>query len=452
MNHTGFVDIFHGAGEVDLPEAAGIAATWYPFKGMAGNTNPAAILPFGKYAVCPYSGGYSSGYGINRINGGDISTGSTPVGKLADTLRLKGFSHFQNSGTGAIGIYYNYAVVTPFYGEKQESYGIREETGHPGYYSVVLEETDIRCELTVSEYAAYHRYTFAKPNGKIDIDFSNDGLYAHPGLRGTCEDLQVWQAGASRLCAAGTLQGIRLYFVVSFEGNGMLDAQNCYQVKAAGSVLVRLSVSALSIEDAWQELGLAEAPFAQVMEQAELIWEDALGRIHVESEDETELQIFYSNLYHSLVKPNVWERGGFLTAGKPMVVDFATMWDIYKTQLPLVYTLYLEVSEQIVDTFMQLHDRFGVFPNAFLLSADLKVEAMQARMLAEYSLYDAWKRGTKADWNRVADMIVSDLDKRGIPKICGGGNCASGDIHTGYVVHLPQPAGDGAEFEQAGSV
>ena len=117
MTYTKFVDIFHGSGAVNLPAGDDLVKSWYPFKGMCGNTSPAAMLPFGKYMVSPYSGGYSAGYGINKLNCGE------PIRFLGDELRLVGFSHFQLSGTGAVGFYYNYAVVTPYYGEKAVDYG-----------------------------------------------------------------------------------------------------------------------------------------------------------------------------------------------------------------------------------------------------------------------------------------------------------------------------------------
>ena len=161
MNCISFADIFHGSGNIDLPQADGIAASWYFIKALCGNTHPGALLPFGKYSVCPYSGGYSSGYGTNGVNT------HLPAPQIMDKLRLKGFSHFQNSGTGAIGVYYNYAVVTPYIGEKQEFYDTADESAEPGYYAVSLSDNDIRCELTAGKFSALHRYTFSRPCGKV---------------------------------------------------------------------------------------------------------------------------------------------------------------------------------------------------------------------------------------------------------------------------------------------
>ncbi|MBR4865141.1 MAG: glycoside hydrolase family 92 protein [Clostridia bacterium] len=403
MTYSKYVDVFHGSGAIDLPEGDDLVKSWFPFKGMCGNTSPAAMLPFGKYMVSPYSGGYSAGYGINKLNCGE------PIRFLGDQLRLIGFSHFQLSGTGAVGFYYNYAVVTPYYGEKATDYGVLDEAASPGYYRVTLAESGIDCELTAGIYAACHRYTFRESGGKIAVDFTNNGLYDSPHTRGSYENLTVTRLDDKRLEASVTLQGIGYHFVLTFDGNGSLDEDAVFRLASPGTITLKLSVSTLSLPDAWEEHALATPTFDETRRAASDAWAEALGRVTVESEDENELRIFYSNLYHSLTKPNFWPRGGFLAPGKPMAVDFCTLWDIYKTQLPLVYTLYPDISRQIVESFGLLHARYGVYPNAFLLSADLRVEAMQARMLAEYSLYDAWKRGIPGDWDAIADQIAANL-------------------------------------------
>ena len=68
MNYSRYTDLFHGSGTIDLPKPEGIAASWHFIKALCGNTHPGATLPFGKYSVCPYSGAYSAGYGINKIS------------------------------------------------------------------------------------------------------------------------------------------------------------------------------------------------------------------------------------------------------------------------------------------------------------------------------------------------------------------------------------------------
>ncbi len=422
MRLIDYVNVFHGSGNVDAPPPQGIAATWHPIKPLTGNTSPGTVLPFGKYAVCAYSGGYSSGYGVNVAN----ST-ADPIPTIMDTMRVKGFSHFQNSGTGGITVYYNYAVVTPYYGEKATDYGMLEETGRPGYYAVTLEESGVHCELTVGKSAAYHRYTFPRPEGCIAIDFENDGLYNSPRLRGIPEDVTVRRVDGATLRAAATLQGVRLYFAVTAEGHGAFGEDGIYRLTQAGSVTLKISVSTVSAAEALAENARATATFDETVTAAEAAWENALGAIRITGADENEATLFYSNLYQTIVKPNDWGTGSFLWEDGPFVVDFSTLWDMYKTQLPLVFTLYPQVSAHIVGTFQKLGESLGHFPNTFMLSRNMDICAEQAQLLTEHALYDAWKRGVPADWPAIYRTVLKDMDSEAMRAYAesGKGECSS---------------------------
>ncbi len=400
MQYTSYVNVFHGSGNIDLPEAQGIAASWQFIKALCGNTHPGALLPFGKYSVCPYSGGYSSGYGTNGVNT------HLPAPQIMDKLRLRGFSHFQNSGTGGIGVYYNYAVVTPYIGEKQDFYDIADEAAEPGYYAVTLTDGGIRCELTAGRFSALHRYSFPVSGGRIAIDFANDGLYDGPRMRGVAEDISVTAADSHTLHASVTLQDVRLHFICRFIGEGALDEAHVFRMKNAGTAILSVSVSAASMEDAIAAAAQASVDFDAVRASASEQWNAALSRIRIETDDETEKQLFYSNLYHSLIKPCDWGSGGFLWDGAPFVTDFVTLWDMYKTALPLIFTLFSEVSDHIVQTYEKLGETLGTLPNCFMLARNFNLESKQSRLIAVHMLYDAWIRGVKADWEAITRHII----------------------------------------------
>ena len=440
MDKTRYVDVFHGSGTINLPVPQGAAASWHAIKGLCGNTSPGAVLPFGKYAVAPYSGGYSSGYGVNRMNCGG------PIRTFSDTLRLRGFSHFQQSGTGATHVYYNYAVVRPSYGGPERDWGVRDESGRPGRYAVTLAETGIRCELTAARTCAMHRYAFGRPGGMLTFDFENDGLYADEDrLRSPARDVTVRRVSDRELAAAATLQGVRLWFSVAVEGDGALDESGAFRLAGPGTVTVRLSASAESAEAARRELEASTASFDEVAEAADAAWEDALGRVCVEGGGETERRLFYSNLYHSLVKPCDWGGGGFLWRGAPFVVDIVTMWDLYKTQLPLLYTLFGEVSSHLAATITRMGLERGRLPHSLMLSSELDREAAQACALGEISLYDAWVRGVEADWPAAVDAALKDV---GRPDFAG--RAADGSIRRlTHVLDVYEGCSAAAELARA---
>jgi Glycosyl hydrolase family 92 N-terminal domain len=150
------VDPFIGTAATCLPPPSGLAASWWWPKPQVGNTHPGATSPLGMVSACAYSGAYPTGYGRYGKN-----TEGVPEEMFAH-LQASGFTHFQQSGTGAIRKYYNYARVTPMIApldELGESWPLHDETAAAGYYAATL-DTGVRCEITVGEKAAVHRYTF----------------------------------------------------------------------------------------------------------------------------------------------------------------------------------------------------------------------------------------------------------------------------------------------------
>ena len=96
----------HG-GHEPAPQQQGLAKTWWWPKPQVGNTHPGATYPLGMVSACAYSGAYPTGYGRY-----DLGTEGLPT-EMYDRQVASGFTHFQQSGTGAIRKYYNYFRVTP---------------------------------------------------------------------------------------------------------------------------------------------------------------------------------------------------------------------------------------------------------------------------------------------------------------------------------------------------
>ncbi len=396
-NLTQYVDVFYGNGAIDLPRPEGVAATWFFIKAQCGNTHPHAALPFGGMSCGLYTGGYPTGYGSHKPNScGKVRTFEAGA---------RGFSHLHQTGTGAIGTYYNYAVTTPLYGEiRQINEKYQDETGVPGYYAVTFGESGIRAEITVSEEAAYHRYHFEK-EGKIMIDFSNDGLNRDfgPCYYGLAEKAEIRIEDENAVSAKVVLHETPLYFYAVCPGNCKKtslwanDAETEEKVShrnkteerfgavftVEGVTEIRVSVSTKSIEDA-RKMASRDEGFDVVRQKAAEKWETYLSKIEIEGDERTKA-LFYSNLYHSLLKPARMD-GAF--------TDFATLWDMYKTQLPLVFTLFKEEGCGIADTLRRAGETFGEVPNALMLCREYSRFEKQAKMLATHIMADAYYRGS----------------------------------------------------------
>lgn len=408
MDRTQWVDVFLGTGAIDLPKPEGIAAKWHFIKGLAGNTTPAAALPFGKITACAYSGGYSSGYGHIGVNSGEALRQIMPTGTI------RGFSHIHHSGTGYIDIFYNYAVTAPSFDPDPHAAFAPEimehETAHPGYYAAVMR--GVRCELTVSAQAAHHRYTFPRDGGRLVIDFTNDGLLEEK-TRAACESLRLHIAAPDTVECKAVLRGLELNFCVRCPGaKATLWEKGCtFEELRAGSVRLALGISPKSMEIARRGAGECDADFEAIAAQAAQAWNEKLSAIEIEADDERDVRLFYSNFYHTLVKPSDWSGESFLYDDEEAcTLDFATLWDQYKTQLPLLFTLYPDMSEKIVRTILAYCRAQGCMPHTLLLE-DVKQreQTRQARMLSEHVLMDAWYRGVNMDIQEAARCIRMDV-------------------------------------------
>ncbi len=390
-----YVDVFYGCGEIDHPKPQGIAATWYFIKAQCGNTHPHAALPFGKMSAGLYTGAYPTGYGNHEPN----SCG--PVLKIDPLVR--GFSHIHQSGTGGIGAYYNYAVTSPVLGELAPMEDrIKSENAEPGYYSAEL-MSGIKAEITVEGAVALHRYHI-DGDATVSIDFSNVGLGRKLAehLYGYAKDGIVRRVGENAFSAEVTLQGVRTFFYAECSGcikssglffdykyldGDLLEKSETEErwggaFAVSGDCEIKLAVSHKSLDAAKQSLD-ASSDFDTALAAAKAVWADYLGRIDIEADDEIK-ELFYSNFYHSIIKPSYFEDGKY--------TDFATLWDMYKTQLPLVYTLYEKESRGIVETLLSEGESYGKVPTALMLWDEPHHFDGQAQLLSVYTMADAYFR------------------------------------------------------------
>ena len=445
-----YVNVFQGCDEIDLPKAEGVAASWKFIKGLCGNNTPAAALPFGRLTACCYSGGYSSGYGRLMKN----SHGK--IGHLTDENLFKGIAHLQNDGTGDIDTFYNYAVVSPFTGDLSHAADARpfsRERAFPGYYACTDSLTGADCEVTVTRRAALHRISFPADGGRVSIDFSNDGLYDDGDhLRFKAGDAELRIEGDHTIAAKVRLHNVDIFFCVKIEGvNGSLrlwadgkETDETVLTLPAGhtfgavfdarkAVSLTLALSPRSMETAREDALTNTCGFDEAAARAKSEWDLVLSRLDAEFEDEKDYEIFYSNLYHSLLKPCDFEGESYLYEGGDFVTEFATIWDQYKTSLPLIYTLYPEMSKKIVGGILNYAEATGQMPHT-LMFYNKDACTTQARMLAEHTLVDAFLRGIPMDTERA--LRLSYADAFGGNRFDAYAENAENALHKAFVIDI----------------
>lgn len=424
-----YVDVFMGTGKCAPPQEGTLYSKWNNFKGKAGNATPAASLPFSPVCCNPYSGAYSSGYGNLAPNCGE------PVKELFEGDKLIGFSHFSHSGVGGIGMYYNYFLTVPFISKfSNDIFNLKEfvdEKGEPGYYSCRFSESNICAEVTVLEKVALHRYTALNGESlKIAIDISNDGLrvpdrrgYSFPKESKICVDTD------GTICGFVIMQGVKLYFAAECSNvktylwrNGEILSDKslslgCVEERFGCVIETDSSTAELKVAFSLESETTAKDSlkkawnFNEARARASQIWEEKLSSIQLVDATEEDKRLFYSNYYHALIKPCGWTKESFLwKEDETFYFDFSTLWDIYKTQMPLVFSLYEEVGRGIVKTLVRYGKEFGNMFNCLLLSTDMNIESQQACCLGAYVLYDAYLRGLVDDEDAMFLAVKGEIE------------------------------------------
>lgn len=403
-------DPFYGCFESKLPQPTGIAAKWFWLKAQVGNCHPGAARPFGMVSACAYTGGYSSGYGPYWIN----SNALPPRLMEPDAMKALGVSHFQQSGTGYIDEFYNYCIVTPCENGVLPRYArlaLGAEKAVPGYYACDLGST--KTELTVTKRAAAERFSFSGERGTLVFDLLLNGLVkgsAPLAPLGKLVSLHFLNDGFD--CVSDYT--LRLYVSVRCEKaeniRALPDGRAAFDTGKTADVFLGFSFS--SAEKAARNcLEAQKKGFENTRAEARAAWEERLDAIQIDAGDGFK-KLFYSNYYQSLIKPVFLGDDSPHTHGGVTVgaADFATMWDQYKTALPLLFTLFSDVGEKIAGAFIDSVCVFGEMPSGLLLTNPDARCSSQSRGLMSLSLYDAYLRGIKVDPKEALWAIDRELN------------------------------------------
>lgn len=427
-----YADPFFGSGISQPPGGGRLASTWFFLKPQVGNTSPAACVPFGMVSAGAYSGAYPTGYGAF-----DLNFVAVPP-RLHDRLLAAGFTHFHVNGTGAIEHYYNYFRVIPSAESAVPAWrlwDLDDEVARPGYYAASLPQAGIRAELAVSQKAALHRYTFSGGgSARLAIDFASASLRgANVAPRPPLES-EVRLLGPAIVQGWVKMRGITIYLHAEVEGaqasSLWVDGREqpgealafgvgepcpqCFGVsfETCQQAVVRLGFSLRSCSQARENMEpMIGASLEEIAARAAEEWHRIFDLIQVSGGTEREREIFYSSMYHTFVKPiDAVNESPFFTSPSDCWLDLATLWDQYKTQLPLVFSLLPECGASIIRSLLAFGETLGWFPNALLLSDDWSCCRMQARALAHYVIADGFYRHLPGvDWKYAIDLMVRDL-------------------------------------------
>lgn len=361
-----------------------------PFIGTGGHghTYPGSIVPNGMIQPSPDT----------RIYEWDACSGYY----YADST-VNGFSHTHLSGTGCGD--YGDVLLMPTVGEQKTTYAgannqtlayasrfsHEKEKATPGYYSVFLDTYGVNVELTATQRAAIHRYTFpeTKEAGIIlDLDYSLQGQQNR--------ELQLEVIGDSVIRGYKNTNGWAwrhdVYFYAVFSkpfvctivddsiaqpaGKPMLKVKKAllrFETKKDEQVLVKLALSA--VDEKGAQKNLAEIPgwdFDKVQADARQEWNKYLSKIDVTTSDEEQKTVFYTSLYHTGFAPNLFTdidgryRGldrniHQTTTDRPMYTVFS-LWDTFRAYHPLMTIIDPKLNEQFIRTLIRQYQEGGILP------------------------------------------------------------------------------------------
>ncbi|MBE6228004.1 MAG: metal-independent alpha-mannosidase [Bacteroidales bacterium] len=306
-----------------------------------------------------------------------------------------GFSHTHLSGTG-IGDLFDVTVM-PVVGEVTFARGTEDdqtsglwsyadrtrEIARPGYYSVPLTRYGITAEMTATNRVGLHRYTFPKSEeSAIVIDLQNGGCWDKPTetFIEACGDNAVQGYRYSK----GWANAQRIYFYAEFSkpfddihihsiDYMPLFAKADFNTTEGEKVLMKVGLSPVSIEGARANMA-AELPgwdFEAVASAADEAWNAELGRISVDTADETAKKIFYTALYHSMFAPatfcdvdgkyrgadgDIYENPGYTT------YTTFSLWDTYRAAMPLYSIFQSERYPELINTMLSIYKEQGKLP------------------------------------------------------------------------------------------
>lgn len=344
----------------------------------SGNTYPAIALPWGMNFWMPQTGKMGDGWAYTYRS-----------------EKIRGFKQTHQPSPW-INDYGQFSIM-PMTGSlkiDQDSraswFSHKAEKATPYYYSVYLADYNMTTEITPTERCAYFRFTFPESkDAYVVIDAFDRGSY----VKILPEQNKI--VGYTTRNSGGVPQNFKNYFVIEFDKpftfnkvwanyrivEEHLDLQSDhvgaaigFKVKRGEQVHAKVASSFISMEQAYQNLKeIGDKSFAQVKDAAYKRWNDILGRIKVDDDNENRIATFYSCMYRSVLFPrNLSEidvKGNTVhyspyngkTLPGYMFTDTG-FWDTFRCLFPFVNLIYPSVGEKMQKGLLNAYLESGFFP------------------------------------------------------------------------------------------
>ncbi|MDO8952294.1 MAG: GH92 family glycosyl hydrolase, partial [Draconibacterium sp.] len=375
-----------------------------PFLGTEffGHTFPGASLPYAMVHLSPDTGTegwtYCAGYvysdnsiigfshthwsGVGMVNGGEVMLMPTVGNQLQIVPGTR-----ENPDTGY-----------------RSRFSKKDEFASPGYYSVLLKDSDVKFELTATQRAGFQRYTFPETdNARIILDLGHQ-----IGNMKSTELSELKIVNNNRIEGWKSAGLGKVYFVAEFskpfryygtfdvsyvtpesggsiwpyknaEDGDKIGAFVTFKTSDKEQILVKVGISYTSVEGARKNLKaeISHWDFDLIKNNANEIWNKELSKVKIAGATDDQKEIFYTALYHSFLAQYISQDvdGKYHDSdGKIHVAeDFNfygsfSCWDTYRSQHPLLTLTAPEHVNDFIKSIAAKTKHYGWLPAQHFLN------------------------------------------------------------------------------------
>lgn len=375
MNYDSLINFRWGSEPQGKIKRTSLAKKWMFIKPDVGSLSAAPQVPFSTFNVVPYYGGYSSGFSIY-----EYCAWSTP--KKCPNDKLIGFTHFSFSGAGDLHNFHNYFLIKPCIERVKvisEKFSLNGFEIYTPVYSV---------KSVVNARGVYYKIN------------SQENITIIPGFKGlTTEQYKSeivnvkFSKTKDYINIFSDYSFIKLYWSLKLIKGKCIKISD-QEIKLSKQAEFILSFSIDSSEDANKQIKLFDN------KEAISKWNKCLGVFNVNG-DAYYKKLFYTALMFALKKPYIYDNN--------RVYDFATMWDIYKTLLPLIFLFYKKEASVITNNMLNMVNKEGLFYHTNLFSIHKPALSDQAICLMNISLSTAKLYGVKFDYQKAMRLQKREI-------------------------------------------
>lgn len=354
-----------------------------------GHTYPGATAPFGMVQLSPETDLQPM---LNSDGSYNKETYRYCSGYQYDDSTIFGFTHTHFSGTGHSDL--GDILIMPTTGKLILEPGNKtqphsgwfsyfshnSEKTSPGYYSVLLNNYNIKAQLTTTQRVGFHHYSFPPTDSAHIILDLRSNIYNFEGknvwtfLRVENDTLVTGYRQTSGWARTRTV-----YFAIAFskpiKNYGIIDTKQLpyngfyrkfdedhnFPERAGKEILAYFDFSTMDDTDIMLKVALSpvstngainnlrsEIPnwnFNETKSNVQHMWNEELSKIEVEMTNTSQLETFYTALYHTMLSPIIYEDVDGSYRGLDQNIYHSdgfenytifSLWDTYRALHPLL--------------------------------------------------------------------------------------------------------------------